>query len=92
MVINSVGPNQTVLTLNSNIQVFFSYRTAVAAYVSGVGFFRTNERYSVTTSRHINKYLNGAKATSVDQAIIDRIAQNDLTWMEQEEEAVEVDA
>ena len=38
-------------------RVLFSYRTPVAAYVYGEGFVRTEKWWSVTTSRHINKWL-----------------------------------
>jgi hypothetical protein len=32
---------------------------------------RTDERYSVTTTKHINKWLNGCEALTVPQARID---------------------
>ena len=43
-------------------RVLFSYRTPVAAYVYGKdgfggGFVRTKKWWSVTTSRHINKWI-----------------------------------
>jgi|TARA_Y200000002_G_scaffold88228_1_gene70578 hypothetical protein len=38
-------------------RVFFSYRTPVAAYIFGRGFVKTEQFFSVTTSRHINKWL-----------------------------------
>ena len=38
-------------------RVLFSYRTPVAAYVYGEGFKRTEKWWSVTTTRHINKWL-----------------------------------
>ncbi len=38
-------------------RVLFSYRTPVAAYVYGEGFVRTEKWWSVTTTRHINKWL-----------------------------------
>ena len=40
------------------IKVLYSYETPVAGYDVN-GAFRTNTKYSVTTSRHINKYLGG---------------------------------
>ena len=40
-------------------RVFFSYKTPVAAYVFGKGYVRTEQYWSVTTSRHINKWLRG---------------------------------
>jgi len=40
------------------IKVLYSYETPVAGFDSA-GAFRTDTKYSVTTSRHINKYLGG---------------------------------
>jgi len=54
--------------------VLFSYQTAVAVLVKGEGWYRTDQRYSVTTSRHINKWLDGVEAKTVPQAEIDRLA------------------
>ena len=39
-------------------RVLFSYRTPVAAYVFGRGYVKTEKWYSVTTTRHINKWIN----------------------------------
>lgn len=41
--------------------VLVSYQTPVAARVHG-RYYRTSERYSVTTSRQINQWLEGIKA------------------------------
>ena len=46
----------------SEARILFSYRTPVAAYVFGKdgfggGFVRTEKWWSVTTSRHINKWI-----------------------------------
>ena len=41
----------------SEARILFSYRTPVAAYVFGRGYVRTEKWWSVTTSRHINKWL-----------------------------------
>ena len=54
--------------------VLFSYSTAVAVLVKGEGFHKTDQFYSVTTSRHINKWLDGKSAQTVSQAEIDRLA------------------
>ena len=67
----------TVLTLNNGTEVLFSYETPVAGYLANGGagdplwngalFFRTEEKFSKTTTRHINKYLEGANAAVVPQ-------------------------
>ena len=58
-------------------RVLFSYRTPVAGYVYGKdgfggGFVRTKKWWSVTTSRHINKWLpeNGT-VKEVEQTYLD---------------------
>ena len=38
-----------------------------------VMFFRTDKQFSKTTTRHINQYLDGAKATTVAQAQIENL-------------------
>ena len=57
-------------------RVLFSYRTPVAAYVYGeMGghFVRTEKWWSVTTSRHINKWLDGGTAKEVSQTYLDKL-------------------
>ena len=46
---------------NGQSVVLVSYSTPVAARVYG-RYYRTSERYSVTTSRQINQWLEGIKA------------------------------
>ena len=55
--INPVASNMTEMELNNGILVLFSYKTPVAAHVPGEGFKRTSKKWSVTTSRHINKWI-----------------------------------
>ena len=56
MQLTPIAANQTEIETDK-ARVFFSYRTPVAAYVYGEGFVRTEKWWSVTTSRHINKWL-----------------------------------
>ena len=53
--------------------MFFSYSTPVAAYCPTRGYLRTEVRYSVTTTRHINKWLSGANAIEVPQEDINNL-------------------
>ena len=64
------GSNMTELDLGF-AQVFFSYETPVAARLTDGTLVRTDERYSVTTTKHINKWLQGCDALTVSQ---DRIS------------------
>ena len=63
----------------SEARILFSYRTPVAAYIFGRGFVRTDEFFSVTTSRHINKWLKDGhtdlpECETVPQAEIEALA------------------
>lgn len=54
-------------------RVLFSYKTPVAAFVFGQGYIRTSKKWSVTTSKHINKWLDGEKAQEVPQETLDTL-------------------
>ena len=56
MRIKSLGKNKTLVTIGDH-EIFVSYETPVAGFISGLGYFKTDEYFSVTTSRHINEYL-----------------------------------
>lgn len=62
--------NITEIQKTNGTIVLISYTTPVAAFVQGQGFFRTTERYSVTTTRHVNKWLvkHGADMLAVMNA------------------------
>ena len=57
MKLYSIAKNQTEIIVN-HITVFFSYNTPVACHITGQGFFRTATKYSTTTTKHINKFIN----------------------------------
>ena len=57
MKLRQIKSNVTELTLD-NTTIMFSYETPVAGYDSQ-GAFRTDQHYSSTTTKHINKYLGG---------------------------------
>ena len=60
----------------SEARILFSYRTPVAAYVFGEGFVRTEKWWSVTTSRHINKWIGKDVTTEeVSQTYLDNLVQ-----------------
>lgn len=74
MKLKQLGSNMTALNLNE-VQVFFSYETPVAAILADGSLVRTEEFYSVTTSKHINKWLDGREAQEVPQAAIDELVE-----------------
>jgi len=71
MKLTPVGSNQTELVTKSGAIVLFSYSTPVAALVDGK-YYRTKQFYSVTTSKHINRWV-GADAETVSQDFFDNL-------------------
>ena len=76
MNLNRIGNNQTVVMFNNGAEVFFSYDTPVCVKTPGYDYLRTQTKWSKTTSRHINKWLDGVKAREVPQEVIDVYACN----------------
>ena len=73
MLLKNKGSNQSELVLENGSHIFFSYETPVA--VSTVdGLFVTDQHYSSTTTKHINKWCEGITRTTVPQANILSIA------------------
>ena len=70
MKIKQIASNMTELDLGF-AQVFFSYETPVAACLTDGSLVRTEQWYSATTSKHINKWLQGCEALTVPQSRID---------------------
>ena len=77
--VRNYASNMTLLELNNGTEILFSYSTPVAGYYRGEAnnavldheYFKTDEWYSSTTTRHINKYLDGVKAVTIEQEEID---------------------
>ena len=72
MKLRTLGSNMNEVSIGENT-VLFSYSTPVAACIRGEGWFRTEKRWSVTTSRHINKWLGGVTATERPQSFFDAL-------------------
>lgn len=68
------GNNQTEVEINDDLTVFFSYKTPVAAHVTGKGYLKTDKFWSKTTSRHVNQWIDGP-STTVPQAELDNLTQ-----------------
>ena len=67
MKIKSIASNMTELHTDDAV-ILFSYETPVAALrKADHEYLRTNLFWSVTTSRHINKWLHGVEAQTVPQ-------------------------
>ena len=77
MKLKQIGSNQTELETNGMV-VFFSYETPVAARLASGALLRTSAKYSVTTTKHLNKWIDGWPAVLVDQSVIDNLT-NEVT-------------
>jgi hypothetical protein len=73
MKLRPIASNMTEVHTNKAI-ILFSYSTPVACCMNdGTGFYRTNHSFSVTTSKHINKWLDGANAQEREQSFFDSL-------------------
>jgi hypothetical protein len=72
MRIKPIASNMTELVLNDGTQVLFSYQTPVASWKDGQ-FFKTERKWSNTTTRHINKWADCA--ISKPQEYFDNLVQ-----------------
>lgn len=75
MKLSPIGLNQTKLSLENGTEILFSYSTPVAAFIPGRGWVKTDVFHSVTTSKHIGRWIpEDAKVTKIPQAELDKLA------------------
>jgi hypothetical protein len=76
MKLRQIASNMTEVTTEKG-QILFSYETPVAALLAdddnGDTVVKTSHKWSVTTSRHINKWLDGLTAAERPQAFFDNL-------------------
>jgi len=72
MKLTPIQSNMTELTLNNGTQVLFSYQTPVACWIDGQ-FYKTEKKWSNTTTRHINKWAHCA--VTKPQSYFDELTQ-----------------
>ena len=72
MQLRPIASNMTQLDLSDGTSVLFSYQTPVACLTDN-GYYRTSKKWSVTTSRHINKWLDGVLAKDQPQSYLDNL-------------------
>lgn len=74
--IQPLGANQTQVEYDSGV-ILFSYQTPVAAIIHNKGLnptaYRTSQKWSVTTSKHISKWLNGREAEEKERSFFDNL-------------------
>ena len=66
-------PEDTILTGDLSVLDAFADRMNNHYSVKIDGFVRTEKWWSVTTSRHINKWLDGGTAKEVSQTYLDKL-------------------
>jgi hypothetical protein len=71
MKIKPIASNMTELTV-PNAVVLFSYETPVACESNGT-YYRTEYKWSQTTTRHINKWLDGVNAETKPQEFFNNL-------------------
>ena len=73
MQLQSFAVNRTLLLFDDGTEIYFSYETPVAGYSNKLGYVKTSQWYSSTTTRHINKYLGNLKHSEVSQDTINNL-------------------
>ena len=69
-----IGSNIYESKLPNGTILFWSYNTVLAGYLTRgeqVGYVRTEEHYSKTTTRQLNKWLSGLEYRTVSQRYLD---------------------
>ena len=75
MKVKQLAANMTEVELG-DFTILFSYETPVAAHEAGVGVFKTDKKWSATTSKHINKWMarhGFSKAEEKEQKFFDTL-------------------
>lgn len=71
MKLKPIAPNQTEISIGDDA-IFFSYAEPVAACIAG-RYYRTKKKWSTTTSKHINDWLDGTAAEVRSQEWFDQL-------------------
>lgn len=73
MKLKQIASNMTEVETVDGKLILYSYSTPVAAFEPGEGYSKTSKKWSVTTSRHINKWLAGFEAEEREQEWFDNL-------------------
>ena len=77
MKLKKLGSNMTLIKMN-DCEILYSYETPVAALrYSDHEYLRTDLFWSVTTSRHINQWLQGVEAQEISQDDLYKMARSE---------------
>jgi len=72
MKVQNIGSNKSEAITSGGCVVLVSYATPVACLENGK-FYRTEEKFSVTTSKHINQWLSGVVAENKPQSYFNNL-------------------
>jgi hypothetical protein len=72
MRIEAIKPNMTEVIFQDGSSVLFSYETPVAA-CKDYKLYKTRHKWSKTTTRHINQWLEGRQAEEAEQEFFDNL-------------------
>lgn len=73
MKLTPIKANMTEVQIGK-VRVLFSYQTPVATHCQETDSFkRTSKKWSSTTTRHINHWLDGTRAEEIDQDFFDNL-------------------
>lgn len=61
MKLNRLAQTNTTVIETGEKTMLYSYSTLVALHIQGVGYYRTTQHYSTSTTRHINRWLTSEK-------------------------------
>ena len=78
MKITRIGQQNATIVEDKNCRVLFSYATPVAIQAPSGKYFKTDKKWSVTTSKHINKFC-GADVTLIPQSVLDNWTEADFS-------------
>ena len=70
MKLQQLGSNKTKLVYGNGTEIFFSYDTPVAGCSKELGYFKTEQKFSRTTTKHINSYIGDRDAQTIPQRAI----------------------
>ena len=74
MKLTPIAPNQTETLSAAGTIKFYSYATPVAAMLPSGRYVRSKAKYSVTTTKHVNKWLKDINNVElVDLEFIDNL-------------------
>ena len=73
--IQNLGANKLEIFFDkSNLILFQSYHTIVAARLEDLDYVRTSKYWSKATTKHINSWLEGVQAAERPQSFFDKFS------------------